>query len=118
MCAATNNRLMQSLDRPARERIAALERAADAGEEPGAEAVAAAFPPLRYHSTIVGTAHHRDRIHVCWDGTLVSVGVAQVRMTLGEERTPWRELEAEPTHALLDGYLPVVVTTLRHADLA
>ena len=117
MWAATDNRLMQSLDRPARERVAALERAAAAGEEPGADAVAAAFPPLRYHSTIVGTAHHRDRIHVCWDGTLVSVGVAQVRMTLGEGRTPWRELEAEPTHELLDGYLPVVVTTLRHAGL-
>ena len=111
------SRRYRALDRPARERVAALERAAAAGEEPGAAAVAAAFPPLRYHSTIVGTAHHRDRIHVCWDGTVVSVGVAQVRMTLGEERTPWRELEAEPTHEMLDGYLPVVVTTLRHADL-
>ena len=79
--------------------------------------MAAAFPPLRHHSTIVGVAHHRDRIHVCWDGTLVSVGVAQVRMTLGAERTPWRELAAEPTHELLDGFLPVVVTTLRYADL-
>ena len=117
MCAATDNRLMQALDRPTRERVAALERAAAAGQEPSADAVAAAFPPIRYHSTIVGVAHHRDRIHVCWDGTLVSVGVAQVRMTLGEERTPWRELQAEPTHELLDGYLPVVVTTLRHADL-
>ena len=117
MCAATDNRLMQSLDRLTRERVATLERAAAAGEEPGADAVAAAFPPLRYHSTIVGVAHHRDRIHVCWDGTLVCVGVAQVRMTLGEERTPWRELAAEPTHELLDGYLPVVVTTLRHAGL-
>ena len=38
-------------------------------------------------------------------------------MTLGAERTPWRELAAEPTHELLDGYLPVVVTTLRYADL-
>ena len=117
MIAATKNRLMQSLDRPTRQRVAALERAAAAGQEPSADAVAAAFPPLRHHSTIVGVAHHRDRIHVCWDGTLVSVGVAQVRMTLGAERTPWRELAAEPTHELLDGYLPVVVTTLRHADL-
>ena len=108
---------MQSLDRPTRLRVAALERAAAAGQEPGADTVAAAFPPLRHHSTIVGVAHHRDRIHVCWDGTLVSVGVAQVRMTLGAERTPWRELPAEPTHELLDGFLPVVVTTLRHADL-
>jgi uncharacterized protein YbjQ (UPF0145 family) len=91
------NRLMQSLDPPTRQRVAALERAAAAGEEPGADAVAAAFPPLRHHSTIVG--------------------VAQVRMTLGAERTPWRELAAEPTHELLDGFLPVVVTTLRHADL-
>ena len=111
------NRLMQSLDPPTRQRVAALEQAAAAGEEPGAAAVAAAFPPLRHHSTIVGVAHHRDRIHVCWDGTLVSVGVAQVRMTLGAERTPWRELAAEPTHVLLDGFLPVVVTTLRYADL-
>jgi hypothetical protein len=117
MIAATKNRLMQSLDRPTRERVAALERAAAAGQEPSADAVAAAFPPLRHHSTIVGVAHHRDRIHVCWDGTLVSVGVAQVRMTLGAERTPWRELAAEPTHELLDGFLPVVVTTLRYADL-
>jgi hypothetical protein len=117
MCTTIENRLMQSLDRPTRERVAALERAAAAGVEPDSAAVAAVFPPLRYHSTIVGVAHHRDRIHVCWDGTLVSVGVAQVRMTLGEERTPWRELDAEPTHDLLDGYLPVVVTTLRHADL-
>ena len=38
-------------------------------------------------------------------------------MTLGAERTPWRELAAEPTHELLDGFLPVVVTTLRYADL-
>ena len=115
MIAATKNRLMQSLDRPTRQRVAALERAAAAGQEPSADAVA--FPPLRHHSTIVGVAHHRDRIHVCWDGTLVSVGVAQVRMTLGAERTPWRELAAEPTHELLDGFLPVVVTTLRYADL-
>ncbi len=111
------NRLIQSLDPPTRQRVAALEQAAAAGEEPGAAAVAAAFPPLRHHSTIVGVAHHRDRIHVCWDGTLVSVGVAQVRMTLGAERTPWRELAAEPTHELLGGFLPVVVTTLRYADL-
>ena len=117
MYEATANRLMQHLDQPTRGRVTALDSAAAAGRDPILADMEAAFVPLRHHSTTVGVTHHRDRIHVCWDGALVSVGVAQIQMTVGEEQTPWRELEEDLSRELLDGYRPVVVTTLRHANL-
>ena len=46
---------MQSLDRPTRQRVAELERAAAAGEDPGADAVAAELTELTASARLVAT---------------------------------------------------------------